>query len=293
MNAIPQILATVVPVFAIMALGFLYGRVRKLPAQALTDMLLWIFLPCLVLGSLGSHPIDAKELIQIGSAALLVMAGTGILATLLFSRRPECRALTLSSVFMNSANMAFPIALFAFGSAGLTRQVAFYVAVHVFHVTVGVGLARGKGGIREMFRLPLIYAAALALTLALTGHQIPPAISKPLALVGNATIPIMLLLLGERLGKTRIVYFALALPAALIRIVGGFAFGVLAVSLFDLNGTARAAVMIGAVMPSAVFNFVLGEKYRLHPELIATVVVVSTLISIFTTPLVLLFIGMD
>ena len=53
----------------------------------------------------------------------------------------------------------------------------------------------------------------------------------------------------------------------------------------------RRAVLIGAVMPAAVFNFVLGERYKLHPELIATAVVLSTLVSVATTPLFLYYIA--
>jgi malate permease and related proteins len=291
MEALKGILATVVPVFAIMSVGLVYGRFRQLPTRALTDLLMWIFIPCLVLGSLGSHSIEASELVHIGAAALLVMTGTGLLALAVFARRPERKALLLPCMFMNSANMAFPLALFAFGEEGLSRQVIFYVAVHVLHVTLGVGLARGKGGLKEVFRLPLIYAAALAVGLAVSGVQIPAAVAKPLDLVGKATIPIMLVLLGARLGTTRIAHFKLSALTSLIRIGAGFGLGWLAVWLFGLTGFARTAVLIGSAMPAAVFNFVLAEKYELFPELIATSVVVSTLVSIGTSPLVLFIIG--
>lgn len=291
MEIFTRILVTVLPVFAIMAAGFVYGRFKQLPAKGLTDLLFWVLIPCLVLGSLGAQRIDPLELVRIGTAALIVMTGTGLVAFLLFMRRRERRALLLPCVFMNSANMAFPLALFAFGEPGLTRQIVFYVAVHILHVTVGVGIARGKGGVREVFRLPLVYVAAVAVALSLSGIRIPAEVAKPLNLVGKATIPLMLLLLGSRLGAARWRHLGLSLATAVVRIGGGFAFGLLAVWLLDLGGLARAAVLIGAVMPAAVFNFVLGERYRLHPELMASAVVLSTLISIGTTPLFLWYIG--
>ncbi|MBW1808640.1 MAG: AEC family transporter [Deltaproteobacteria bacterium] len=291
MEIIGNILATVVPVFAIMAMGFIYSRFKKLPVQQLTELLMWIFLPCLVLGSLGSQSIEPLELLQIGAAALIIMTGTGILGFLVFIKRPERRALLLSCMFMNSANMAFPLALFAYGETGLSRQVVFYVAIHVLHVTLGVGLARGRGGIKEVFRLPLIYAAALAVGLALSGVKLPTEISTPLSLVGKATIPIMLILLGGRLADARLAHIKLATLSTIIRIGAGFGLGLFAVWLFGLTGFARTAVLIGSVMPVAVLNFVLGEKYNLYPELLATTVVLSTLVSIGTSPLALYFIG--
>jgi predicted permease len=291
MNLVLTILATVVPVFAIMGLGFLYSRFRPLPAQELTHLLFWILIPCLVLGSLGTQRIDPMELLEIGGSALIVLAVPAIFALGLCFRRPERRAVILASTFMNSANMAFPLALFAFGEAGLSRQVVFYVAVHALHVTLGLGLARGRGGVKEVFRLPLIYVAALAVVLAVTGTQLPKVVADPLNLVGRATIPLMLLLLGARLGSAKRETLPLASLAAILRLGVGFGAGLLAVYLFDLQGLARAAVLLGSVMPSAVFNFVLGERYSLFPELLATSVVLSTLVSIGTTPLALWFIG--
>ncbi len=291
MNVVLTILATVVPVFAIMALGFLYSRFRPLPVRELTNLLFWILIPCLVLGSLGTQRIDPLELLDIGGSALIVLAVSGVFALALFFRRPERRAMILASTFMNSANMAFPLALFAFGEAGLSRQVVFYVAVHVLHVTLGVALARGRGGVKEVFRLPLIYVAAIAVALAVTGTQLPAVVADPLNLVGKATIPLMLLLLGSRLGSARMKHLRLASLAAVSRIGIGFGAGVLAVYICDLHGLARATVLLGSVMPSAVFNFVLGERYGLFPELLATSVVFTTLVSIGTTPLALWFIG--
>jgi hypothetical protein len=291
MNIVLTILATVVPVFAIMGLGFLYSRFRPLPAQELTNLLFWILIPCLVLGSLGTQQISPLELLDIGGSALIVLAIPALFALAICFRRPERRAMVLASTFMNSANMAFPLALFAFGEAGLSRQVVFYVAVHSLHVTLGVALARGRGGVKEVFRLPLIYVAAIAVALAVTGTRIPAVVADPLNLVGKATIPLMLLLLGGRLASAKKENLPMASLAAILRLGVGFGAGLLAVWICDLDGLARAAVLLGSVMPSAVFNFVLGERYGLFPELLATSVVLSTLISIGTTPMALWFIG--
>jgi predicted permease len=101
----------------------------------------------------------------------------------------------------------------------------------------------------------------------------------------------MLLLLGGRLASARKEHLPMASLAAILRLGVGFGAGLLAVWICDLDGLARAAVLLGSIMPSAVFNFVLGERYGLFPELLATSVVLSTLISVGTTPLALWFIG--
>lgn len=291
MEVLATIAATVLPVFAIIGLGFVYGRYRTLPAAELSELLLWILIPCLVLGSIGSKPLSLAELGRIGLAALVVVAGCGLITWLVFLRSGLRRAALLPAMFMNSANMAFPLALLAFGDEGLMRQLVFYIAINLTHVTLGIAIARGRGGLSEVFRLPLIYAAALAIGLAASGVSLPPVVAGPLDLVGKATIPLMLLLLGARLRSTKLAQLGPALLVSIIRLGAGFGFGVLAVWALDLTGPARSAVLLGAVMPAAVLNFIFSEKYSLRPEFVATTVVLSTVLSFATTPLALWYIA--
>ena len=107
MEVLVTILATVLPVFAIIGAGYVYGRYRSLPAAELSDLLLWILIPCLVLGSIGSKPLSLSELCRIGAGAVLVVAGCGLLTMALFARSAMRRAALLPAMFMNSANMAF------------------------------------------------------------------------------------------------------------------------------------------------------------------------------------------
>jgi len=289
-DALHTILLSVIPVFAILGIGWVYGRFRDLPARELSDLVMWILIPCLVLSSVGSRPMQLAELGRIGAAAALVVLGCGLAAWLLFRRRPELRAAMLCAMFMNSANMAFPLALLAFGQEGLTRQVIFYIAINLLHSTLGIALARGRGGLREALRLPLLYAALLGLTLATSGTLLPDAVTRPLDLVGKATLPLMLLMLGVRLRRSRLAHLGPALGVSLVRLVVGFGLGLAAVELLGLTGLARGAVLLGASMPVAVFNAVLAERYALHPELVASSVALSTLLGLATIPLVLAFI---
>ncbi len=290
MEVFGTIAATVLPVFAIIGIGFLYGQFKRLPAAELSDLLLWILIPCLVLGSIGSKPLSLEELGRIGLAALVVVGGCGLATLVVFARSGLRRAALMVTMFMNSANMAFPLALLAFGDAGLARQLIFYIAINLTHSTIGIAIARGRGGLSEVFRLPLIYAAALAIGLAASGITLPAQVAGPLDLVGKATIPVMLLLLGVRLRGTRLSHLGPAFLASAIRLAAGFGFGLLAVWLLGLTGFARSAVLLGAVMPAAVLNFILSEKYALKPEFVAATVVVSTVLSFATTPLALWYI---
>lgn len=74
---------------------------------------------------------------------------------------------------------------------------------------------------------------------------------------------------------------------ALARLGLGLAVGLGIVWSFGLEGTERGVVLIESAMPCA-FNYLLAARYDRHPEEIAGAIVISTLLSFATLPLLLL-----
>jgi hypothetical protein len=106
-------------------------------------------------------------------------------------------------------------------------------------------------------------------------------------MLGQATIPFMLISLGYRLHQVESLQWGHALGGALVRIVGGFAAANLAVYLIGAQGVNRQVLLLYGALPAAVINFVLTEKYRQDPALAASIVVIGTFISVLTIPVVL------
>jgi hypothetical protein len=105
-------------------------------------------------------------------------------------------------------------------------------------------------------------------------------------MLGQATIPIMLISLGYRLHEVEGLQWGHALGGAFVRIFGGFAAAHIAVSLIGAEGVNRQVLLLYGSLPAAVINFVLTEKYRQDPALAASIVVISTFVSILTIPVV-------
>ena len=93
-----------------------------------------------------------------------------------------------------------------------------------------------------------------------------------LKFVGQAAVPLMLLVLGMNIGEIRISQSPLTLAASVIRMGGGFAFGLLAVWLAGLTGVARAVVLFEAAMPQRSWCADAGTKYKNEAELVSSVV---------------------
>ena len=117
--------------------------------------------------------------------------------------------------------------------------------------------------------------------------ELPPPIDKTITLIGNMTVPLMLLMLGASLSRLKVASFGRAAAVSAIRIGGGALVGVLVAMLFDLAGSMKAVLILQSANPVAVYNYLFAQRWNNEPEEVAGVVVLSTVASILTIPLLL------
>lgn len=281
-------LSPVIPVFMLIGVGFVFAQWKRISLRSVTEIIVYLGTPALVFSSLASRPLFAGDIAVLFGGMILIFAGVGLLIQLYFvCFRFSSRGFVLPCLFMNAGNMGFPLALFAFGQAGMQRATLIFVILTLLQYSLGIYILNRRGNWTEFFRLPLIYAAISALLINLAQIRIPEILLQPVTMLGQSTIPIMLISLGYRLHEVKSLQWGHALGGALVRILGGFAAANLAVNLIGAEGVNRQVLLLYGALPSAVVNFVLTEKYRQDPRLAASIVVISTFISMFTIPIVL------
>ena len=282
------ILETVVPVFLIILLGFLIGKFKKINVGPLVDLLVYVTVPALIVSSITKSSLSVADFFTVALSAAGVIIILGILAFFLFKAfHSTSRGLYLPLTIGNSGYLGYPIALLAFGAEGLSRAVVFDVVNSLFLYSIGIWLIHQKKDFREMFKIPLLYAVLLGIGLNLFSIQIHPVIAKPLEMVGSITIPLALLVLGYKLTEVRVKAFLVGIGASLFRIIGGFLAALLLVSLFSISGVSRNIVLLEAAMPSAVMTLILCQKYGRDADAVASVVFLSTVLSIISIPIIL------
>jgi len=288
---VKEVLGVVFPVFSIIAVGYLFARFKRISLGPVVDILLYLTIPALVVSSLSRKPLVTDDLLVISAAALVVVAGTGVLSYLYLKAtgRTSLRGFYLPTMFMNSGNLPFPLALLAFGADGLTAAVIYYIAVSLLVYSVGIFIAKGRGGFSEIFRLPLIYAAALGVGLNLGRVEIPGPLLTAFDMLGTATIPMMQVALGIRLHSVKLAYPGMSIAGTVIRLGGGFLIGLAFVRLLGVEGANAKVIILSSAMPAAVINFIVSHRYDVQGDLVASVIGLSTLVSLVTIPLVLIF----
>lgn len=280
-------LAPVIPVFLLVAAGFLFAHWKKISLTSVTEIIVYLGTPSLVFGSLASKPLQPADIAVLFTGILIIFAAVGLLIRLyFFCFRFHSRGFALPTLFMNAGNMGIPLALFAFGQAGFQRATLMFVMITFLQYSLGIYILNGHSNWTEIFRLPLIYAAVAGLCVNLAQIKIPELLLQPVTMLGQATIPIMLISLGYRLHQVESLQWGHALGGALLRIVGGFVSANIAAHLIGAEGVNRQVLLLYGSLPAAVVNFILTEKYRQDPGLAASIVVLSTLISVVTVPVV-------
>jgi predicted permease len=293
--AYSEILNVVLPTFITVLIGFALGKLIKLDILGVIEIIFWVGLPALAFVSILNQQIVVMEALKVWASTLLVSLGCGVGAWLLFKllKKPHS-GLYLPITLPNTVNIPFPIISLAYGSAGLFVATLYYIPNVILLYSVGVFIAAGKGwreNLRAMLKVPTLYAALLALILNILHVSVPAVITQPLDFIGGMVVPTVVLTLGYSLSQIKITSIPITLWSSLIRVGGGLALGFLAVWLFDLTGITRSVVVLMSAMPSAVNTYTLAARYKNETELVASVVMTTTIISLVMIPFLLYVLG--
>ena len=201
----------ILPIVAVATVGYALGQFKDVEADALNTITVYVLAPALVAHSLATSQLTGGTILAVVGAVGLftgVMLAVGEVAGRLSGQRePMLGAFVLVTVFPNTGNYGIPLADFVFGPTGRSVAVLVTALEAVLLYTVGIYIA-ARGGesdpltdMKRVFGVPFVYAVVVALAARYAG-VVPPAEStlmQTLELVGNASIPVMLLILGVQL----------------------------------------------------------------------------------------------
>ena len=289
----------ILPIFVVAGIGFLLARFSSVDARVLSRVIFNALSPCLVFNLLVTSTISGGEFGRMALFCVLVTAAAGLMACLLAIPlrldRTTMTAFLLVVMFSNSGNYGLPVALFAFGREALARATVYFVTGSVLTYTVGVFLAAsGRRAVTQallgVLRVPAVYAiAAAGLALALR-VQLPPAIMRPIGLLSDAGLPMMILVLGMQLERAAmperpaVVATAVVLSLFLTPLAA-----LLIARALGLSGPAFQAAIVQASMPSAVVTTILALQYEVAPSFVTSVVFASTALSPLTLTALIAF----
>lgn len=286
------------PVALIVALGYVVGRTLDVDPSTPSKLSYWVFGPAFVFDALYRADLQADVVVRVVLAAVGALVASGLFGWL-WSRltggtRQENAAVLTTSIYGNVGNYGLAVVVFTFGPESLPIAALLMVIINISGLLVGVASATGVEhslgkALRRAFVAPMFLAVIPAVLLNVRNVVLPPVLDRPVALVAQAMIPLMLVTLGIQLagmGMPRLD--ATAAKALSAKLVVQPLVAAWLVWLLRLGEVAGGSVVIQASMPPAVFAALIALEHDLIPDRVTTIVLGGTLISAVTVPLAIL-----
>lgn len=290
-----ELLAILAPIVVSVGAGFIWGKARaEFPSEFVSRIVMNIGTPCLIISAMAKVDVAPAAMGQVALATALVMTAMGILGwQLLRWMKLEVATYLPPLVFPNNGNMGLPLCLFAFGQTGLALAMGSFMVMLIATFTIGLLIVSdAQGGIGQrllaILKQPVIHSMMIAVILLMTDTELPRWIGNTVDLLGGIAIPLMTIALGVSLARLKIRSWSRSILFGLLRIGGGLVFALVVCELLNISGLSRSVVLLQCAMPIAVFNYLLALRYNRHPEEVAAMVVVSTLMAFIGLPFLLI-----
>jgi predicted permease len=234
------------------------------------------------------RPIDSELMLApmlylgITLIALILMVP---LARMFFSDQKERSIGTIAALIGNTGNLGIPLGIAIFGEASIPYTTLINL-MNVFIVyTFGVYFySRGSFSIRDsllnIVKLPILWAAFIAIALNLNGYTPSEVVDKTLQMGAYASMVVQLLLFGVYLYDVKIQM----INRLLVGWVSGVKFIVIPLltyimlSLVDIGTMVKGILFLQMMMPLAVANVNLGSLYACKPRDITALVLITSLL---------------
>ena len=291
MDLFITVLSVVAPIFLVAGVGFVWVRSGyDYPVEFVTRLGMTVATPCLIFVTLVETQIAPAALADLLVAAV---AAHGVVAVavlaLVWALRLDRRTFAAPMIFGNTGNLGLPLALFAFGQVGLDFAIIVFAVTAVFGFSFGVWLVAGGLPSLKLLRDPLVLGALLGGLFLWQGWSLPPILLRPVALVGDLSIPLMLITLGVAVSRLRVRALVLPLFLSLAKLAICAAGAWVTADLFGLEPVARAVLVLQMIAPVAVTSYLVALRHGADGDAVAGLAVVSTVLSVVSLPVALAF----
>lgn len=291
-------------IFAMTAIGFIASKTGVLPAESkkyLSNLLLFITSPCMIIGSMTSQTLDAHTfelMIQIVAGSfiffLAAMAVSFLIVKLMRCDKEDAGVLMVIITAVNTGFMGFPVTKAIFGNTYFFLMVIQNIVLNIYLYSMMVYQMnygfRKKEGIKGML-MPMLnmctYALIIGLVLMLLKVQLPDILADFINTIGDATIPVSMIVVGVQLSESSIRKMLTnkrLITASLCNVILIPVLTFLAVNWLPLAPESKLILIFAAAFPCAVVSTAIALKENRNAALMAEGVAMTTLLSMGTLP---------
>ena len=294
----------IVLIIVMILIGVLFkkiGLLKENDVETLNNIVINIALPCMIFNALYTADVSLIPKLSILTVYMLITSLiVGILTYSLLHflgwERKKIWSLVTVVVLGNTGFLGYPITHGIFGNEGMIRAVFCDISTSILFILLSFILilifdGELKVAIKKILTFLPLWAVVLGILFNIYSIPITPVGSTVVGYLAGATIPLIMISLGLSLKLEGLKYhFKEVGLASIIKLLiyPLIALGVL--SLLNITGFEHTIGFIEATMSSAMLGMVIAVTYRLDWELTSDCIFTTTLFSLITIPIFLMFI---
>jgi hypothetical protein len=285
-----RLFGIIFPVFAIVAIGYLYSRWRQPDMTAANHINMTVLLPALIFHVLSGKDFQLSEFGWLALGGVAVVLGSGLLALLAAkAARLSPKTFVPPMMFTNSGNIGLPLTVFAFGEAALPAAVVLFLVENGLHFTLGTYLMDRRAPLYKVLIQPIVAATLIGIAFSLFRWDVPTPVRETINLLGQASIPLLLFALGTRLTRIDFSEWRIGVLGAVLCPLTGVVMVLLVRPFLDLTPLQTSLLLVFGALPPAVLNYLVAEQYRQEPGKVASIVLIGNLAGFISLPIALAF----
>ena len=295
------IIVSIIVMILIGVLSKKIGLLKENDVETLNNIVINIALPCMIFNAL--YTADVSLLPKLSILTVYILITSLIVGILTYSllhflgwERKKIWSLVTVVVLGNTGFLGYPITHGIFGNEGMIRAVFCDISTSILFILLSFILilifdGELKVAIKKILTFLPLWAVVLGILFNIYSIPITPVGSTVVGYLAGATIPLIMISLGLSLKLEGLKYhFKEVGLASIIKLLiyPLIALGVL--SLLNITGFEHTIGFIEATMSSAMLGMVIAVTYRLDWELTSDCIFTTTLFSLITIPIFLMFI---
>ncbi|MEU9224592.1 AEC family transporter [Streptomyces massasporeus] len=282
----------------VIGVGYLIGRRGYLGdggREVLTKLAFHVASPALLFTTLAQADLSVIFSDRLLVTAMSTAAAAGVFVAVGAARGWGVGRTTigaLCSSYVNSGNLGIPIAVYVLGDASLVAPVLLFQLVGVTPVALTVLDLASGGEKRPLWqrlltplRNPIALGSLAGVAVSAAGLTVPGPLMDPLTLIGNMSVPAVLLAFGISLRGSTLplrgaerapVLLAVTLKSVFQPLVAY----ILAAGVFGLRGALLLDVVVTSALPAAQNLFTYASSYRVGEVLAREAILLSTVLAV-------------
>ncbi len=283
--------------FILIGIGFLCNKTKILTSisvKDVTNFVLYFVTPCVIINSF-SRQFDMAMLsgLILTICSAFLSFGVNILIAHLFVKDKDVKrqkVLQFGSVFSNCGYMSLPLQSALLGDEGVFYGAAYIAVFQIVLWTYGILLMSGDKkniSFKKLIINPGVLPTVIGIIIFVTSFKIPFTIKEPIGYLASLNTPIPMIIVGYHLANANLKINGLSSwISIIIRLVISPLIMLGGLYLYGAKGVVLVACVIAASAPFAATTTMFSEKFGQDTSLSASLVSLTTLMSIITMPVI-------